>query len=123
MSEDSRTVQELLVGLAEQDEILGAIAVSAEGLVMGSAGVEEDDADMLGALGASLVGVAERTMRRLGSSTGARSVSVGTGEGTVQIWARDDVALILLTEPAAATAMAAVAEDTLSSILGTLAPV
>jgi hypothetical protein len=40
----------------------------------------------------------------------------------VHIWAREDIALILLTEPTAATAIAAVAEGTLDEILGSLVP-
>jgi predicted regulator of Ras-like GTPase activity (Roadblock/LC7/MglB family) len=123
MSDEPRTVRSLLTELIEHDAVLGAIAVTAEGLVMAAAGIEDDEAEMIGALGASLVGVAERTIRRLGSSTGAQTVSVGTSEGTVQIWAKDEIALIVLTEPTGRTAVGQRAEATLTQILGSLVPV
>jgi predicted regulator of Ras-like GTPase activity (Roadblock/LC7/MglB family) len=91
------TVGDALGDLLRYEEILGAIAVSVEGLVMGAAGVAGEDVDLAAALGASLVGVAERTTRRVGAGA-AMGMSIVTGEGMMHLRNGGDFALILFTE-------------------------
>ncbi|MGI8475577.1 MAG: roadblock/LC7 domain-containing protein [Thermomicrobiales bacterium] len=122
MIEAPQAIQDVLSGLLQYEEILGALAVSVEGLVMGSAGIDGEDADMLAALGASLVGVAERTMRRIGA--GAPSVMcIGAGDGMVHIRGRDEVALIIISEPCDATLIGAACEAALARIAAVVGPV
>jgi len=90
-------MEALLNDLLRYDEILGVIAVSVEGLVMGTAGVTGEDIDLAAALGASLVGVAERTTRRLGAGT-ATGLSISTADGIVHLRNGGEFALIVFCE-------------------------
>ena len=63
IQEETITVDQVLKGLLEFDEVLGAVIVTVEGLVMGSIGLVETDVDLVSLLGASLAGVAERSTR------------------------------------------------------------
>jgi len=94
---EPRAKEALLNDLLRYDEILGVIAVSVEGLVMGTAGVTGEDIDLAAALGASLVGVAERTTRRLGAGT-ATGLSISTEDGVVHLRNGGEFALIVFSE-------------------------
>ena len=87
----------VLNDLLRYDEILGVIAVSVEGLVMGTAGVTGEDVDLAAALGASLVGVAERTTRRMGAGA-ATGLSIATGDGVMHLRNGGEFALIVFSE-------------------------
>jgi predicted regulator of Ras-like GTPase activity (Roadblock/LC7/MglB family) len=97
MTDDGLTVGDVLGDLLRYEEILGVIAVSVEGLVMGTAGVVSEDIDLAAALGASLVGVAERTTRRLGAGA-ATGMSITTADGMMHLRNGGDFALIVFTE-------------------------
>lgn len=75
--ESQQNVDDALRSILRYEEVLGAVALSREGLVLGTAAIDEQDADWIGALGASLVGAADRTARRLGAGT-ADNIIVGT---------------------------------------------
>jgi predicted regulator of Ras-like GTPase activity (Roadblock/LC7/MglB family) len=96
MTDDELTAGDLLSDLLRYDEILGVIAVSVEGLVMGTAGVGSEDVDLAAALGASLVGVAERTTRRLGAGA-ATGMSITTADGMLHLRNGGDFALIVFS--------------------------
>jgi predicted regulator of Ras-like GTPase activity (Roadblock/LC7/MglB family) len=83
---DQRTtsVDVVLRTLLAYDEVVGAVAVNTDGLVMGSAGMTETDVDVVSLLGASLTGVAERTTRRLGTGP-AIGLSLITTDGMITI--------------------------------------
>lgn len=121
MNDEPNAIQEVVADLLAMREVLGVIAVSSEGLVLASAGVDGEDAEMLGALGASLVGVAERTIRRLGATSPAETLSIGAGEGMVHIRSGGDLALIVLTEPCDASRIHTASGEALSRISSTLA--
>ena len=74
------TVDQVLFCLLRYEEVLGALASSQEGLVIGNAGMSREDSDAVGALGASLVGVAERTARRIDADA-VRDVDIATADG------------------------------------------
>jgi predicted regulator of Ras-like GTPase activity (Roadblock/LC7/MglB family) len=97
MMVDTGVVDEILLDLLKHEEILAAVAVSIDGLVVGSAGVSRADAEMAGALGASLVGAAERTARRLGAGM-ADDVSVGTTDGIIHVKSGGDFAVLIFSE-------------------------
>ncbi len=115
MAETAGGVDEVLGGLLRYEEIVGVVAVSVEGLVIGRAGVDAEDADLAGALGASLVGVAERTIRRLGAGA-AREVSVATTDGMVHLLHCGEFALIVFSERCNALAIGDVCEGALDEI-------
>jgi predicted regulator of Ras-like GTPase activity (Roadblock/LC7/MglB family) len=97
MMVDTGVVDNILLDLLKHEEILGAVAVSIDGLVVGSAGVSQTDAELAGALGASLVGAAERTARRLGAGL-ASDVSVGTADGFIHVKSGGDFAVLVFSE-------------------------
>jgi len=90
-------IEEALYRLLRYEEVLGAVAISSEGLVVGSAGVSRQDADVIGALGAALVGAADRSVRRLGAGA-VRELSLGTDDGMVHVRNGGEFAVLLFTE-------------------------
>ena len=90
-------IDAILVELLRHREVLGAVALSREGLVVGSAGIGRADAELAGALGASLVGAAERTARRLGTGH-AEQLCLHTADGMLHLRSGGDFAVLLLTE-------------------------
>ncbi len=77
-----------LLGLLEYDGVLSAVATSPDGLVVGTAGVTGDDAEILGAAGSLLFGPANKN--------GPDVLNVGSG--TVHVVRDDDVFLVVLSE-------------------------
>lgn len=90
------SVDVILRELLAYEEIIGAVAVNAEGLVMGSAGMIETDIDVVSLLGASLAGVAVRTSRRLGVGE-AIGLSLVTSEGMITVRQCDDFAIVVFS--------------------------
>jgi predicted regulator of Ras-like GTPase activity (Roadblock/LC7/MglB family) len=119
MTDQLQSVDGLLSRLLRYREVLGAVAFSRDGLVVGSAGVPAGDADRVGALGASLVGAAERTTRRLGAGV-AEEMSFGTGDGMVHVRRDGDLAVMLFTERCDGLAANAVCVATLEEMRGLL---
>jgi predicted regulator of Ras-like GTPase activity (Roadblock/LC7/MglB family) len=122
MSEVVGGVDDILVDLLAHEEILGALAVSVEGLVIGCAGIDGSDAELAGALAAALVGATERTIRRLGAGT-ASLVSIITSDGMIHLGSGGDVALIVFSEPTDGTAVGHVCRGAISRIEQLLQPV
>lgn len=77
-----------LIGLLEYDGVLGAVATSPDGLVVGAAGLTGDDAEILGAAGSLLFGPA--------NGSGADMLNVGSG--AVHVVRDDEVYLVVLAE-------------------------
>jgi predicted regulator of Ras-like GTPase activity (Roadblock/LC7/MglB family) len=115
-------VDDVLVELLGHEEIVGALAVSIEGLVIGCAGIDGGDAELAGALGAALVGATERTVRRLGAGD-ASTVSIATSDGMIHLRCGGDFALIVFSEPTDGTAVGQVCQGAISRIERLLQPV
>ena len=115
-TESAISVDQILTDLLTYDEILGAVAVNVEGLVMGSVGLVDADIDLVSLLGASLVGVAERSARRLGAGS-AIAMSIMTGSGTITLRNGGDFALMVFTTPCDSTAL----HDILTRPMGQMA--
>ena len=94
---EAPAIDHVLLGVLEHEDVLGAVAVSVDGLVIASAGLPRTDADLVGALGASMVGAAERTARRLGAGHAAE-VQIVTTDGVIHICSSDELALVLFSE-------------------------
>jgi predicted regulator of Ras-like GTPase activity (Roadblock/LC7/MglB family) len=119
--EDTQSVEAMLSELLEYEEVLGVIAVSVEGLVMGAAGVSGEDIDLAAALGASLVGAAERTTRRLGAGP-ATGLTINTGEGMLHLRNGGEFALIVFTEPCDGSAVTEACSSVMSRFANVLSP-
>jgi len=115
MTDDWRNVDKILADLLRYEEVLGAVALSREGLVVGSAVVSRQDAELVGALGASLVGAAERTARRLGAGV-AEGMTIVTADGMIYLRHAGDVAVMLFMEPCDAIAVGEACEATVHRI-------
>lgn len=122
MSDVVGGVDEVLDELLSHEEILGALAVSVEGLVIGCAGIEGADAELAGALGAALVGATERTIRRLGAGA-ASTVSIATSDGMIHLRSGGEFALIVFSESTDGTAVGQVCQGAISRIEQLLQPV
>ena len=94
-----RTIEAILADLLCYEEVLAAVAISRDGLVVGSAGIDEDDAEVVGVVAAPLVGAADLTTRRLGGGNAA-GVSVEAGQGTLHIRSGGDFAVVMFSEQA-----------------------
>ncbi len=120
--ESQVTVTAVLHDLLRYEEILAAIAVSVDGLVIGSAGVEEEDADFLSVLGSSLVGVAERSTRRIGAGS-ALSMSILANDGMVTVRNAGSFALTILSEQTDASLVVGASQHALTAITTILNPI
>ena len=94
---EAGTIDQILLDLLRYEEVLGAVAISREGLVLGNVGVDGEDADLVGALGASLAGAADRIARRLGAGT-ADDITINTENGTVHLRTGGEFAVVLFSE-------------------------
>jgi predicted regulator of Ras-like GTPase activity (Roadblock/LC7/MglB family) len=112
---DNGVVDAILLDLLKHSAILAAVAVSIDGLVVGSAGVSQTDAEMAGALGASLVGAAERTARRLGAGK-ADDISVGTTDGFIHVKSSGDFAVLVFSEKRDAALVKGACSDAVNEI-------
>jgi predicted regulator of Ras-like GTPase activity (Roadblock/LC7/MglB family) len=122
MAELGGTIDDILFDLLRHEEILGVLAVSVEGLVIGCAGIDGADAEMAGALGAALVGATERTIRRLGAGIGS-TMSIATTEGMIHLRSGGDVALMVFSETADGNAVGEVCQGAITRIEQVLQPV
>lgn len=122
MTDDGASIDQVLFKTLRYDEILGAVAISREGLVVGRAGIGAEDAEVVGALGASLVGAAERTARRLGAGV-AHDVSLNTADGMIHVQSGGDFAVVLFAQRCDPMAIGALCESTVSEISGLLTDV
>jgi predicted regulator of Ras-like GTPase activity (Roadblock/LC7/MglB family) len=111
-----------LDALVRYEEILGVLVVSVEGLVMGSAGLDEEDAEFVSVLGASLVGVAERTTRRLGAGS-ALALSIHASDGLLTLRNGGAFALLILSEHCETARVLEVTEPVMQRLDSLLSPV
>jgi predicted regulator of Ras-like GTPase activity (Roadblock/LC7/MglB family) len=115
LSQGANTIDDVLFGLLRYREVLGAVTISCEGLVVGSAGISPQDADMVGALGAALVGAADRSARRLGAGA-VREFSMGTDSGMVHLRNGGEFAVLLFTERCDAVAATALCDQAVREV-------
>lgn len=120
---DQRTtsVDVILRTLLAYDEVVGAVAVNTEGLVMGSAGMTETDVDVVSLLGASLTGVAERTTRRLGTGS-ALGLSLVTSDGMITVGNGGDFAIMVFSARCDSVALLEALEEPISRIRAIVDP-
>ena len=113
--QQTTTVDVILRNLLGFDEIIGAVAVNSEGLVMGSAGMIETDVDVVSLLGASLAGVAERTAHRLGIGE-ATGLSLYTSEGMMTIRNGGNIAVMAFSSLCDSEALLGALQESLNQI-------
>ena len=120
MTDTWHSIDDVLFGLLRYREVLGAVVLSQDGLVVGSLGVSRTDADLVGALGASLVGAADRTARRLGAGV-AGELCLNTSDGMLHVRNGGDFAVVLLTDRCDSLAAGTICQAAVEQIQGFLA--
>lgn len=115
-------VDQVLRDLLRYEEILGAVAINTEGLVMGRAGMDSADADVAGAMGAALVGATVRTARRLGAGQ-AQVMSISTPDGLIHVHNAGPFAVIVFSEACDTGALERVCQDVVRHIADLVQPV
>lgn len=79
------------MSLLEYNGVLTALATTPDGLVIAAAGLSSDDAEVVGAAGATLFSVAD--------SGNASHGVVDVGEGAMHVLRGEELSLVVLTEP------------------------
>ena len=120
MVDNWESIDRILRDLLRYEEVLGAIAVSSDGLVVGSTSVSRDDAELAGALGATLVGAAARTAGELGAGV-PEAVTLTMANGMLHAHGHGDVAVILFTDRCDAVVAARACQQAAEQIVGVLA--
>lgn len=115
------SVDVILRSLLAYDEVMGAVAVNTEGLVMGSAGMIETDVDVVSLLGASLAGVAVRTSRRLDAGE-AVGLSLITTQGMITVRNGVDIAILVFSSPCDSLALLEALVEPMEQISRIVAP-
>ena len=80
------------------DGVIGALLVEKDGLVVYSTLLEEEDAEALGAMAASVYGELSGATQRLGLGA-MRDAIIEAAEGSLQIMSARDLVLVVLCEP------------------------
>lgn len=114
-NDQTTSVDVILRALLTYDEVIGAVAVNNEGIVLGSVGMIDSDVDIISLLGASMMGVAERTTRRLGAG-GALGVSIRTNAGMITICNGGDFVLMVFTSVCDSSALYAALEGPVADV-------
>ena len=109
------TVDAILRELLEYDEITGALAVNSDGLVLGSAGLIETDVDVVSLMGASMVGVTERTANRLGAGPTV-GFAIVAKEGMITIRHGGNIAVMAFTSHCDCLAVLEVLDQSMNRI-------
>jgi predicted regulator of Ras-like GTPase activity (Roadblock/LC7/MglB family) len=115
MTSGAALIQRVLDGLLERDEVLGIVATTRDGLVLGSAGIPDDQAVLVAALGAPLAGVAAQVIGRLGGEM-AKSLSVNSPSGMVHVAGTPDLALVVLTDRCDLGPLASACDDAIGEL-------
>ncbi len=88
-----RIVEELI----RVDGVIGALLVGKDGLVVSSTLLEEEDAEVLGAMAAAMYGTLAKACERIGVGQLTNSI-VEANEGTIQLMEAEDLLLVVITE-------------------------
>ncbi len=84
-------------GLMKTDGVIGGLLVARDGLVVQSLMVEEEDAEVLGALAANMFDTIARTTQRLGIGT-LNDTIVGARDGALQMRGAGELVLVVICD-------------------------
>ncbi|MDI3340961.1 MAG: roadblock/LC7 domain-containing protein [Sphaerobacter sp.] len=106
-------MEQHLLALLDYHEVLSVVATTVDGLVVATAGLDGDDAELVAASGSALA----QLMRRRGE----RSGRIDVPGGALHVVVGDELMLVALTEDAAPEArLVEVMSDALARLTGTL---
>lgn len=84
-------------GLMKTEGVIGGLLVGRDGLVVQSLMVEEEDAEVLGALAANMFDTIARTTQRLGIGP-LNDTIVGARDGSLQIRGAGELVLVVICD-------------------------
>ncbi len=90
-------MRKIVEDLIRIDGVIGALLVGKDGLVVASTLLEEEDAEVLGAMAAAMYGTLAKACERIGVGGLANSI-VEANEGTIQLMEAEDLLLVVITE-------------------------
>ncbi len=91
-------MDDMLMRLLEVDGVLAALLLSQDGLPVASANLDDDEAEMIGALATAMVASMRATTDRLASGD-LLAARLATDTGLIDIYVVQELLLLLLSEP------------------------
>jgi predicted regulator of Ras-like GTPase activity (Roadblock/LC7/MglB family) len=90
-------VRKIVEDLIRIDGVIGSLLVGKDGLVVSSTLLEDEDAEVLGAMSAAMFGTIAKAAERIGVGT-LRDTIVEATEGSIQLIEAEDLILVVITE-------------------------
>ena len=118
----AEAIQGQLRNLFDHPNVLGVVAASRDGLVLGAVGMLEEQAGLLAALGAPLASVAERAMERLGERA-PDLLSISSADGMLHVQGSRELAVIILTDRCEMAPLAELINAAMRELSAVLSPV
>ena len=122
MTAGVQTIQQRLQELFDHAEVLGVVAASRDGLVLGAVGMPADQAGLIAALGSPLANVAERAMERLGERE-PELLSISSPDGMLHVRGTPDLVLIVVTDRCEMLPMVALMAHGVRELVAVFSPV
>src|SRR6476619_2032749 len=90
-------MRHIVEDLIRVDGVIGSLLVGKDGLVVASTLLEDEDAEVLGAMSAAMFGTIAKAAERIGVGT-LRDTIVEATEGSIQLIEAEDLILVVITE-------------------------
>ena len=90
-------MRKIVEDLIRIDGVIGSLLVGKDGLVVSSTLLEDEDAEVLGAMSAAMFGSVAKAAERIGIG-GLRDTIIEATEGSIQLIEAEDLILVVITE-------------------------
>ena len=90
-------MRKIVDDLIRIDGVIGSLLVGKDGLVVSSTLLEDEDAEMLGAMAAAIFGTVAKAATSIGVGA-LRNTIVEAAEGSIQLIEAEDLILVVITE-------------------------
>ncbi len=90
-------MKRIVEDLIRVDGVIGSLIVGRDGLVVASTLLEDEDAEVLGAMAAAMFGTIDKATGRIGVG-GLINAIISASDGTVQLMGAEDLILVVITE-------------------------
>ena len=90
-------MRKIVEDLIRIDGVIGGLLVGKDGLVVSSTLLEDEDAEVLGAMSAAMFGTIAKAAERIGVGT-LRDTIIEAAEGSIQLIEAEDLILVVITE-------------------------
>lgn len=90
-------MRKIVEDLIRIDGVIGSLLVSKDGLVVASTLLEDEDAEMLGAMSAAMYGTIAKATERIGVGNLSNTI-IEAEEGAIQLIEAEELILVVITE-------------------------